>query len=255
MPLFEFHDQPWFPVLFRDYVTDGLQAVLSLGGIYRGSAPRLKNAFETCKASRVVDLCSGGSGPWPWLQESLRDGQGRVAEICLTDLYPNTAAFERMQQESHGTITYWPESVDATKVPAQLTGFRTIFSSFHHFPKPQAIGILQNAVDNRQGIGIFEAARCHPITLAQTTLMFFGGLVTAPLIRPFRFSRLFWTYILPVIPFFLWYDGVISCLRAYSTTQLREMIATLHADGYVWEVGKEPRGLVTVTYLLGYPVK
>ncbi|HXN99177.1 MAG TPA: hypothetical protein VN881_08895, partial [Candidatus Acidoferrales bacterium] len=84
MPLFEFHDQPWFPVLFRDYVTDGLQAVLSLGGIYRGSAPRLKNAFETCKASRVVDLCSGGSGPWPWLQESLRDGQGRVAEICLT---------------------------------------------------------------------------------------------------------------------------------------------------------------------------
>ena len=255
MELFEFHDQPWFPVLFRDYVTDGLQAVLGLGGIYRGIAARLNNAFQTCKATRVVDLCSGGSGPWPWLQEYLRDGQGRIAEICLTDLYPNTAAFERIKEETHGTITYWPESVDATKVPSQLTGFRTIFSSFHHFPNPVAIGILQNAVDNRQGIGVFEAARRHPVTIAQTTLMFFGGLVTAPFIRPFRFSRLFWTYILPVIPFILFYDGVISSLRAYSTTQLREMIATLHADGYAWEVGEEPRGLVTVTYLLGYPVK
>jgi hypothetical protein len=242
MPLFEFHDQPWFPVFLRDYVTDGLQASMSLGGIYRGIAARLNNAFQACKASRVVDLCSGGSGPWPWLHQSLRDTRGHLAEICLTDLYPNTPAFERIKEETHGEITYWPESVDATK-------------SFHHFPKPVAIGILQNAVDNRQGIGIFEAARRHPVTIAQTILMFFGGLVTAPFIRPFRFSRLFWTYILPVIPFVLFYDGVISSLRAYSIKQLREMIAALHADGYVWEVGEEPRGFVTVTYLLGYPVK
>jgi hypothetical protein len=255
MPLFEFHDQPWFPAYLRDYVTDGLQSVLSLGGIYHSIAARLKHAFETCKASRVVDLCSGGSGPWPWLHESLRDGQGRLAEVCLTDLYPNTPAFERIKAETHGEITYWPESVDASKVPAQFTGFRTIFSSFHHFPKPVAIGIVQNAVDNRQGIGIFEAARRHPVTMAQTLLMFFGGLITAPFIRPFRFTRLFWTYILPVVPFLLFWDGLISCLRAYSIEQLKEMIASLHADGYIWEVGEEQRGFVTITYLLGYPVK
>lgn len=255
MALFEFHDQPWFPVFLRDYVTDSLQASMSLGGIYRSIAHRLNHAFQVSKASRVVDLCSGGSGPWPWLRESLRDTQGRLAEICLTDLYPNTPAFERIKEETHGEITYWPEPVDATAVPTQLSGFRTIFSSFHHFPPPQAIGILQNAVDNHQGIGIFEGARRHPVTIAQTVLIFFAGLITAPFIRPFRLSRLFWTYILPVIPFVLFYDGVISSLRAYSIRQLREMIASVHADGYVWEVGEEPRGFVTVTYLLGYPVK
>ena len=100
MPLFEFHDQPWFPVYLRDYVTDGLQASMSLGGIYRSIADRLNHAFQISKASRVVDLCSGGSGPWPWLHESLRDTQGRLAEICLTDLYPNTSAFERSQSET-----------------------------------------------------------------------------------------------------------------------------------------------------------
>lgn len=255
MQLFEFHDQEWFPRYLRDYVTDGLQYVLSLCGIYRSIAARLETAFQTCKASRVVDLCSGGSGPWPWLHESLRDGQGHLVEVCLTDLYPNALAFERIQRESRGTITYWPESVDATRVPVQLPGFRTIFSSFHHFPKPVAIGILQNAVDNRQGIGVFEAARRHPITMAQTVLMFFGGLLTTPFIRPFRFSRLFWTYLLPVIPFLLFWDGLMSCLRAYSTKQLSEMIASLNADGYVWEVGEELGGFFAITYLIGHPVK
>jgi len=254
MQLFEFHDQPWFPGYLRDYVTEALQSVLILGGVYRGSASRLNRALQACQASRVVDLCSGGSGPWLSLYETLRDAYGRPAEVCLTDLYPNTSSFERIKQATHGTITYWPDSVDAKKVPARLAGFRTIFSSFHHFPKPEAIGILQDAVDNRQGIGVFEAARRHPVTMAFTVLVFLGALVTAPFIRPFRFSRLFWTYLLPVIPFLLFWDGLMSCLRAYSVKQLREMIASVDADGYFWEAGEETSGFATVTYLVGYPV-
>jgi hypothetical protein len=254
MQLFEFHDQPWFPGYLRDYITEALQSVLTLGGVYRGSAVRLNRALQACHASRIVDLCSGGSGPWLRLHKNLRDVHGRVAEVCLTDLYPNTSTFERIKQATDGTITYWPESVDATKVPVRLEGFRTIFSSFHHFSKPEAISILQSAVNNRQGIGVFEAARRHPVTIAFTVFMFFGALVTAPFSRPFRFSRLFWTYLLPVIPFLLFWDGLMSCLRAYSAKQLREMIASVDADGYFWEAGEEGAGFATVTYLIGYPV-
>ena len=58
MPLFEFNDQPWFPTYLRDYVTDGLQSTMSLVGIYRSIADRLKNAFQTSKATRVVDPVS-----------------------------------------------------------------------------------------------------------------------------------------------------------------------------------------------------
>jgi hypothetical protein len=59
--------------------------------------------------------------------------------------------------------------------------------------------------------------------------------------------------LLPVIPFLLFWDGLISCLRAHSTKQLREMIASVNAYGYCWEAGEEP-GFTTVTYLVGYPV-
>jgi hypothetical protein len=254
MQLFEFHDQPWFPARLRDYVTDALQSVLNLGGLYRGSASRLNRAFIASQASRVVDLCSGGSGPWPWLHETLRGERGRLAEVCLTDLYPNASTIQRLQQSPAGTLTYWPESVDATGVPARLVGFRTIFSSFHHFPRREAVGILQDAVDHHQGIGVFEAARRHPVTIALTVFMFLGALVTAPFIRPFRFHRLFWTYFLPVIPFLLFWDGLMSCLRAYSSQQLRDMIASVEAEGYVWEVGEESGAFAPVTYLVGYPI-
>jgi hypothetical protein len=36
-----------------------------------------------------------------------------------------------------------------------------------------------------------------------------AGFLTAPFIRPFRFSRLFWTYVITVIPFVLFFDGVV----------------------------------------------
>lgn len=255
MRLFEFHDQEWFPARLRDYVTEALQFVLSAGGIYRQSSARLIRALQACQAPRVVDLCSGGSGPWPWLHRALPEGQGRRVEVCLTDKYPNRSAFERIRKESRGAITYWPEPIDATQVPAQLLGFRTIFSSFHHFRKPEAMSILQNAVDQRQGIGVFEATRPHPVTMALTVFMLLGGFATAPFIRPFRFSRLFWTYVVPLIPLVLFWDGLISCLRAYSLKQLSEMIASLKADGYAWEVGEEPGGFATVTYLVGYPIR
>ena len=56
--------------------------------------------------------------------------------VCLTDKYPNIAAFLKKAQvvKSGGATTYSAEPVDAGRIPAEIAGFRTIFSSFHHFP-------------------------------------------------------------------------------------------------------------------------
>jgi hypothetical protein len=81
--------------------------------------------------------------------------------------------------------------------------FGTMFSSFHHFPPNEATAILQDAVDNRQGIAVFEAARRRPLSIVLTFLVPLAAFCTVPLIRPFRFSRIFWTYLMPVIPLVL----------------------------------------------------
>ena len=250
---FEFHDQRWFPKSLRDGVTDALQFILSLGRIYRPIAALLNGAVEASGSARIVDLCSGGGGPWLWLYRFLRASDGGRVEICLTDKYPNIAAFENAQRQTGGRITFYRGFVDAAALPRQLSGFRTIFTSFHHFTPDEAVAILQNAADNGQGIGVFEAAKRDPLTILSTVLMPLAGLLTAPFARPFRISRLFWTYVIPVIPFVLFFDGVVSCLRAYSQKELSALTAQVKADNYVWKIGEQSSGLAPVTFLVGYP--
>lgn len=80
-------------------------------------------------------------------------------------------------------------------------------------------------------------------------------LVT-PFIRPFRWSRLLLTYLLPVIPTVAFIDGVVSCLRTYTPDELRELARSVDgATGYDWTAGHAGGGPIPMTYLIGLPVR
>ena len=255
----EIHEQPWFPSSLRDEITDALQFGLNLVKAYAPIAPLLHGVLDSAGNCSVVDLCSGGGGPWLELSRELqsRKLQGgapglQISHVWLTDKYPNLRALENAGAASEN-ITYYPSSVDAMKVPSELKGFRTMFTSFHHFSPEEARAILQNAVDAREGIGIFEITRRAPLTIG---LMFPWALmpfVCTPWIRPFRWSRLLWTYLIPIIPLVFLFDGVVSCLRTYRPQELREIVDKLTAGEYQWEIGEHSSGRVPITYLIGYP--
>ena len=251
----ELHDQDWFPTTIRDEFTDALQAVLNFVAAYAPIAPRLGSAIAASGTHRVVDLCSGGGGPWPWLQKYIGARHGVEIEVCLTDRHPNLSAFDRARTAGRGAFTFCAESVDACHVPEELAGFRTMFTSMHHFQPDDVVAVLQNAIDEGQGIAMFDVSTRHVLTILSVFLAPLGALVTTPFIRPFRWSRLLWTYAIPVIPFALWLDGIVSCLRAYSPAELRELAARLPASNYKWEIGEESRirGVLPVTYIVGYP--
>lgn len=250
----EIHEQDWFPKFLRDDVLDGLQSVFRFGRIYDPVASRLAAAVQAAGAHRLIDLCSGGGGPWISMHRALgRQNSGQPVDICLTDKYPNIDAFQRAREASGGAISYCAEPVDATTIPPGLEGFRVLFTSFHHFAPDQAAAILQSAVNNRQGIAIFEAARRRPLSILLTFLVPLGALFSVPFIRPFRISRWFWTYLIPLIPFVLWFDGILSCLRAYSPKELSQLISRLEVNDYKWEIGEVTGRLAPVTYMLGYP--
>jgi hypothetical protein len=257
--LLEIHDRPWFPGFLRDHVTDALQLLLNLAGVYRPIVPRLRQALQQAHARHIIDLCSGAGGPWPRLAESLRREGSLSFVVLLTDKYPHTEISPLATASAEKQRTYFHrEPVDATHVPAELSGFRTIFNSFHHFPPPEARSILQDAAEKHQGIGIFETPGRHAVTLLLVCLIPVGYFLLAPVQRPFRWSRLFWTYLLPVIPFVLFFDGIVSCLRVYSPRELQELVSALPAseNGYDWQIGVERGGLlrVPVTYLIGIPI-
>jgi hypothetical protein len=254
----ELHEKPWFPSSLRADVTDALQFGFNLLHAYAPIAPLLQSvidstANQTSTQQSIVDMCSGGGGPWPDLSRKLHAGDSAGLKICLTDKYPNLEAFQSVSASSDHHITFCPESVDAMNVPDALKGLRTMFTSFHHFPPEDARAILQNAVDAGESIGIFEATKRAPSTIG---LIFAGILLLflhTPRIRPFRWSRLLWTYLIPIIPLVLLFDGVVSCLRTYRPQELREIVERLTSCQYQWEIGELATGKMPITYLIGYP--
>lgn len=255
--VFEFGDLPWVPARLKHYLTD----VLSIAGAV---GERLGDAFclepvlddiiaaiDHTSADRVVDLCSGAAVPPVALQRRLA-ARGRTVEVVLTDLLPNLAAFEHAAQTTG--CRYRADAIDATSVPPDLTGLRTVFNAFHHFPPSLARRILADAVASRQAILIVEIPHRSLVGVASTAVFSVLCLLLTPLIRPFSLDRLVWTYLVPVLPLMVGFDGVMSSLRAYDLDELADLTEGLE-DGYTWRIFRS-RGAGTplaATVMLGRP--
>jgi hypothetical protein len=251
--LFEIHDHRWFPAFLRDPVTDALQALWNFGDSYKPILPLLRDALMTMGTSEVLDLCSGGGGPWFRLVRDFESEQHFPISVCLSDKYPNREAFERALFDSDSKIGFDLRPVLAADVPSDLKGFRTMFSSFHHFRATEARKVLANAVEHGRGIAIFETARREPRIMLAVCIIPFLILLLTPRIRPFRWSRLLWTYVIPVVPFVLLFDGWMSCLRSYSHEELSTLVENLPGENYRWDLGTQADGFLPVTYLIGHP--
>jgi len=252
--LLEIEDQSWCPRPIRDGGTDWLHFMANTHKAFNAIAPKLRDAMRRFGSNRIVDLCSGGGGPWlslaPLLEES-----GSV-EVQLTDLYPNLTARPRIVAESLGRIGYCSESVDATDVPAELEGVRTLFNAFHHFRPREAQAILADAVKKRRPIVVVEGADNRLLGILFILLMLLAMLALTPRIRPFRWSRILLTYVIPAIPLLGLFDGIVSMLRIYSSPELREMVSSIpQHETFEWDIGRQAvRGSpIGLTYLVGIP--
>ncbi len=249
--LFELEDQPWFPATIRDLATDYLQFIQARFRIDRAMTPHIARVLESTGTRRIIDLCSGGSGPLLLLIGDLA-GRGIDVKATLTDLFPNVPAFSEIAAAANGRIDFERESVDARHVPARLAGLRTIFNGFHHLAPADARAVLHAAAAAGQPIAIFElserSVRTLPVLLTPLAVW-----LATPFMRPFKWRRLFWTYVLPMVPLTCLWDGIVSQLRAYTVPELEAM--SRGSAPMRWDIGQVPiaKGRGRLTYLLGFP--
>ena len=252
--LFEFHELPWFPAVWRDLLTDFLSFYASAFKPYAGVAPLLADALKEAGDSRIVDLCSGAGQPLLSLVPALRRLGLRDLQVTLTDKYPNLEAWKSVG-ETDVVVTYLETSIDAVDVPSNLKGFRTLFTSFHHFRPDAALAVLVDAVSKDEGVGVFEYTERNWLIWTLPILLIppFVWLCT-PFIRPFRWPTLVWTYLIPVVPMIAMWDGFVSSLRTYSVGEIKDLVRQVGNQGFEWKIGRTRSiGLSRVTYAIGIP--
>ncbi len=233
----------------RHGVTDYLEAITSRADIYSPVQEEIFHAIDECGAGRVVDLCSGGGGPWlsPRWRSALAE-RGHL-QVLLTDKFPSDVLCGRVGADPQLRCVKF--SVDAASVPEELRGFRTIFSSFHHFPDAVARAVLQDAVHCGDGFAMAEVTSRTLRGLAIISLMPIFVWVMTPGMRPFRWSRLLLTYLVPLIPLVVLWDGLVSCTRTRTPEEL--LALTTGFPKYEWSAGYARGTWLAPVYLIGRP--
>ncbi|ADO73879.1 conserved uncharacterized protein [Stigmatella aurantiaca DW4/3-1] len=91
-----------------------------------------------------------------------------------------------------------------------------------------------DAQAQRVPIGVFEVVERSARGVLSCLFIPMLVLLFTPLLRPLTLSRLLLTYDLPVLPLALFWDGLISALRAHRPDELRDMTESFAQAEYTW---------------------
>lgn len=254
---FEFEDMAWLPGWLRECMTLYIALIHRVLGSVPVLAPLVRRALDASPQRRVVDLCSGAGGPMPRVMEEVRAQSDEAVELVLSDLYPNTVAAARLSDASKG-VRYEEGSVDAAAVPETLGGVRTIVCGLHHMRPEQARAIVEDARKKRQPFVAFEISdNSAPFVLWWTAIPigFVMAFFLTPFVRPLTWRQIIFTYLIPVLPMLIAWDGAVSNVRTYGEEDLKELLSGAQGEDYSWEVGtvSSGRGPGKMLYLLGLP--
>lgn len=255
--LFEFEDFQWFPSWLRNCMTNYIEAFHRLLGSYRQIAELLDKSLKNKESNQIVDLCSGAGGPMLEVFNLLKTDYGYTdLSITFTDLYPNQQAAKRIN-DKEGKVTYRTNSIDATSVPEDLKGVRSMICSFHHMNVEVAKDILSDAQEKKQPICIYEISdNSFPkwIWWIAFPINIFSVLFITPLVRPLTWQQIVFTYLIPVLPIIIAWDGAVSNARTYTLGDLDVLLEGIgESKTYTWEKGTLKGKGGNKLYLLGHP--
>jgi len=220
-------------------------------------APLVARMVSASHTQKILDLCSGSGGPMVATAEVLRTDFGFAdLQLTLSDYFPNTEALVNISSQNRSWIRYESSSVNASDVRIPHDGVRTMICSLHHMRPEKAKEILQHAAEKRRPFFAFEISDNSlpalmwwlpfPMTIVMTLLL-------TPWVRPLTFQQIFFTYVIPILPVLIAWDGMVSNARTYTESDLKFLTQSMSLEGYRFEIGtlRKPGLPLGMTYILG----
>ena len=128
--------------------------------------------------------------------------------------------------------------------------------SMHHMRPELAKSILKDAKDAQQAIAIYEISdNAFPkwIWWIALPINFISVFFITFMVRPMTWQQAVFTWIIPLLPLFIAWDGAVSNARTYTLEDMDILLEGLDSKNYVWEKGKLKGKGGNKLYLLGYP--
>jgi hypothetical protein len=235
--LFELNDSAWAPEALRETIVESLSRPLAWGGILRGVAPAFAEFLDRTDAREVLDLCAGAGAPAAILAEELRRMNRTPPRFLMTDIQPHVESWQRLARAHTDCIDWIAEPVDASRIPDAIAKgrARVIINALHHFRPELAGAILRDAALSSRGVFVAEGFERGPLGFAPFALAGIPSLLANPILAPHhKLIKALMTWFSPVALGASIWDGVVSTMRVYTESELREMVAS---TPFTWTYG------------------
>lgn len=228
-----------------------------------GPTPAIERALNDGSRGRSGEKSGEGENNKTIDEDDHHHHQG--VDFVLTDLHPHLPAWHAAAKQSPN-ILFVPAPIDASNVPPDLLSqavrrrgqsipptnnppnsppfslslsrapapkkqFRIFSLALHHFTDADASRILRHALRTSSGFGIFELQSRSFESLGLMALLW--PLLWAASWWWFwrQWGFLFWMYVVPVVPFVVVYDGVVSSLRTRTPEEVLALIRGTGGEG------------------------
>ena len=222
-------DQRWFPGIWKSLIAEFMTWFVHTVRAAKPFVPVFSEALAQAKSRRVCNVTLSAGAGMECLQPFLPDDL--VIEDLPVDVLVKGAA------------------------PMAGTGLFCMVNCFHRLPAASAREVLMAMSVKRVPIVILEGNNDNWWqAIGMSVIVPLTVFLTAPFVRPFRVSRLLFTYLLPVLPFFTALDGMLALFKLYPPEDLDELVASLKSTDYTWRSGRADNGRGgKIMYLLGIP--
>jgi uncharacterized ParB-like nuclease family protein len=167
----------------------------------------------------------------------------------LTDKYPVTGF------KNKPATTYSSIPVDVLEIQPSANTVYTMYNAFHHFSAEQQKALVKKMAAYKTCFLIGEILTPGFFNLVKilltTTLL---QLLVAVFVKPFSWSRLFFTYIIPVNLFTVTYDGIISVTRSKTAKEYDDLLQDISNPSYSITVHTIKNWKGDLVYIKGEPL-
>ncbi|MBX2987224.1 MAG: hypothetical protein KF802_04935 [Bdellovibrionaceae bacterium] len=247
--VFQFSTWSRTPVFLRRMTDEFLDFIVGSVRANHPFLPLLRELFGQIRPVRsvTVEEALGGGGP-AHIGRELRTLQSEEFHWIMRDGFRDDERARFLNDLAGGGLD-WSGAAPAPEKPS----LGVMINSFHRFSGEESLRRLRELAERHDGLLIGEGNnKSLRQVIGMTLIVPLFILLTSPFIKPFRWSRLFWTYVIPALPFLIVWDGVAALFRLHTPEQLLELARRTGRHDYRWRAGKLPnnRGGFII-YLLG----